>query len=251
MYSTEALEQACADAWQPVIEDKIGDWRLRAATDPAPEEPGRRVRFTGRANSVLAVGDPGMPVERALPLVCDFAHNQGLPPLAQAVVGSQIETELADNGWNLNNGQAPGGAVSVQTCPFDRTQPTNAAIRAVPTPGWWELAVGSTEPTPAQHHVITSGDVGYGEVAVDGVTAGTLRAALVGDLVFVGTLAVRDSYRRMGMASDLMAAAGAWGRARGATNCVLQVAVGNTGALALYARLGFTEQHRYRYWRAP
>ena len=38
-----------------------------------------------------------------------------------------------------------------------------------------------------------------------------------------------------------------WGRDRGARWGVLQVAVHNTAALALYARAGWTEHHRYRY----
>jgi ribosomal protein S18 acetylase RimI-like enzyme len=48
-----------------------------------------------------------------------------------------------------------------------------------------------------------------------------------------------------------MNALGAWGRARGARACLLQVASSNTGALALYERLGFTEHHRYHYRLGP
>jgi ribosomal protein S18 acetylase RimI-like enzyme len=48
-----------------------------------------------------------------------------------------------------------------------------------------------------------------------------------------------------------MAVAAAWAVDLGATRAVLQVSVTNTAALALYRALGFTEHHRYRYWRPP
>jgi N-acetylglutamate synthase len=63
----------------------------------------------------------------------------------------------------------------------------------------------------------------------------------------VTAVTVDERYRRRGLASTVMAALGSWGTARGARSCVLQVAESNAAALALYARLGFTEHHRYHY----
>jgi ribosomal protein S18 acetylase RimI-like enzyme len=48
-----------------------------------------------------------------------------------------------------------------------------------------------------------------------------------------------------------MAALGSWARERGGQSCLLQVAAANAPALALYARLGFTEHHRYHYRLGP
>jgi hypothetical protein len=48
-----------------------------------------------------------------------------------------------------------------------------------------------------------------------------------------------------------MAALGAWARGRGRHSCLLQVASVDDPALALYARLGFTEHHRYHYRLGP
>ena len=61
-------------------------------------------------------------------------------------------------------------------------------------------------------------------------------------------LAVRPEFRRRGLASALMHALAGWGREHGAGQWVLQVALDNAGALALYSGLGCTEHHRYRYW---
>jgi ribosomal protein S18 acetylase RimI-like enzyme len=53
--------------------------------------------------------------------------------------------------------------------------------------------------------------------------------------------------RRQGFASALLGAAAGWGREHAARWGVLQVALQNTGARAVYDRLGFVEHHRYRY----
>jgi len=51
--------------------------------------------------------------------------------------------------------------------------------------------------------------------------------------------------------TQLTAAAAAWGRANGVRWAVLQVALHNVAARALYGRLGAVEHHRYRYLVPP
>ncbi|WP_307839084.1 GNAT family N-acetyltransferase [Deefgea sp. CFH1-16] len=63
---------------------------------------------------------------------------------------------------------------------------------------------------------------------------------------------VSDSQqRRQGYALRLIKPLLAWGKNNGATSAVLQVVVANDPAMALYAKLGFTEQYRYWYRRQP
>ncbi len=233
MDATGTLELLCADAWRAVTEEKLGDWRLRAAGG-----------FTGRANSALAVGDPGMPVEEALARVCDFAHAHGIPPVVHAVEGSETERAVEAAGWVPNTGHAAGHLVSVLLGPLGQGA-DGVEFLPGPSPDWWELTAGTREPSPAQRHVLTTGEIGYG---VAEVTAGAVRAAITGDLLHISRLAVRPEHRRRGLAKALMAASGAWAAERGAAECVLQVAVDNAPALALYEALGFREHHRYRYW---
>ncbi|WP_158885286.1 GNAT family N-acetyltransferase [Amycolatopsis anabasis] len=238
MYSVLTLEQACADAWPPLVGDKIGDWRLRAAAG-----------FTGRANSALAVGDPGMPVARALEIVCDFAHSNGIPPMAHAIRGGAVEDALTAAGWTPHATHPRGFEVSVLTAPVDGATAPEVRVLDAPTPDWWRLAAGSPEPTAAQRHVLTGAPlVGYGVAEAGGETAGTVRAAVVDDLLHISVLAVDPAFRRRGLAKALLRAGGAWGAERGARTCVLQVATHNDPALGLYRALGFTEHHRYRYW---
>jgi len=67
--SIAALEAAAAGGWRGTEEEAFGGWLLRAAGG-----------FTGRANSALAIGDPGLPLAAAVDKVCAWYQARGLPP---------------------------------------------------------------------------------------------------------------------------------------------------------------------------
>jgi GNAT superfamily N-acetyltransferase len=69
-----------------------------------------------------------------------------------------------------------------------------------------------------------------------------------GALAGLFDLAVRPEFRRRGLGSRVMSAAGAWARAQGARFAYAQVACTNAASLALNAGLGLTERYRYRYF---
>jgi ribosomal protein S18 acetylase RimI-like enzyme len=77
------------------------------------------------------------------------------------------------------------------------------------------------------------------------------RGVLVDHWLVVTAVTVAERARRRGLGTAVMAALADWARGRGGRTCVLQVAAGNAAALALYARLGFTEHHRYHYRLGP
>ncbi|GAA2694206.1 MULTISPECIES: GNAT family N-acetyltransferase [Actinosynnema] len=160
------LEQRCAAAWPALVDRPLGGWRLRAAAG-----------FTGRANSALTTGDPGVPLGAALASVRAFAAEQGVPPLAHVVLGSEHEAGLAAAGWEPDV-EHPGGVESlVMTGPLTgfgdarggSTErdggPVGGAVGGVargryavsvpeePDARWWELAA-QPDPTPAQRHVL-------------------------------------------------------------------------------------------------
>ena len=85
--SAEDLEHLAVEAWAVALEP-LGAWTLRSASG-----------FTGRANSCLAVGDPGRPVGEAAAAVEAYAAEHGIAPLAQVVTGSAEDAALRAIGW--------------------------------------------------------------------------------------------------------------------------------------------------------
>ena len=63
------LERAAAEHWQAADRAALGEWLLRAAGG-----------FTGRANSALPLGDPGMPLPDAVAAVAAWYRSRACPP---------------------------------------------------------------------------------------------------------------------------------------------------------------------------
>ena len=268
------LENVCADAWPARVDRPLGTWRLRAAG-----------AFTGRANAALAVGDPGMPVPAALEAVRAFAAEHGVPPRVHVPMGSPWDRAVAAAGWVLDAGHEAGAEVAVLVADVERLAATDSrsgadgdrrsgdgrgqpgrsrrpdddhggepvVVTERPDDAWWALALGR-EPTPDERWVLDPPPAAAGGTRtafglVPGV--GVIRAAVVGDHLHLSRLAVVPTARRTGVGTRLTAAAATWGREHGARWAVLQVALQNTAARALYDALGATEHHRYRYLVPP
>ncbi len=237
------LEELCADAWPALSDERMGAWRLRAAGG-----------YTGRANSTLALGDPGVPVPRALDAVREFSAQHGIPPVVSAPQGSRWDRAVAAQGWVLDVGHAAGAEVAVLVADLgELTGDSGWSVELPdrPSDDWWALGLRGGSPSPAQRHVLDPGGRPPTAFALaratDGAPAGQLRATVVTDHLHLSWLLVAPEHRRRGLATALTAAVAAWGRERGARWGVLQVALHNEPARTLYARTGWTEHHRYRY----
>lgn len=66
----------------------FGDWALRAHGG-----------ITGRANSAMAVGDPGRPLGPALASVREWYAERGLPALLQLPLTDPANQTMAQHGW--------------------------------------------------------------------------------------------------------------------------------------------------------
>ncbi|MFT2019135.1 GNAT family N-acetyltransferase [Streptomyces sp. 796.1] len=102
----QELERVAARAWPPAERALLAPagavdtgpgcgvgWELRAAGG-----------FTRRANSVLPLGDPGLPLDEALHRVRAWYAERGLPAYLQVSTGApgaprELSGELADRGW--------------------------------------------------------------------------------------------------------------------------------------------------------
>lgn len=244
--SWEELERTAARAWRPVESERLGEWELRAADG-----------FTRRANSVLTLGDPGMPLEGALTAVRAWYAARGLPAYVQAATGGEraqelLCAELEQRGWVrevtaevwagglapvADRGGEPSGvemsreAGEAWLARYGRTGATEVALRVLGGGAsvWFASVPGAEGEPPAA----------IGRCVVDGRWAG------------FSAVEVDPARRRRGLATAVMATLARRALDEGASAAWAQVERDNTGARALYAHLGFAPHHSYHHYRAP
>jgi len=82
--------------------------------------------------------------------------------------------------------------------------------------------------------------------------AGFIVSRLIADELHINNVAIRDEFRRQGIATRLLDAVLEWGRAKGARTALLEVRVGNTVAQRLYSGCGFLAAGRRKgYYSQP
>ena len=85
---------------------------------------------------------------------------------------------------------------------------------------------------------------------VDGEIVGHAVTSIVADIAELQRIAVDDTHRRTGLATELLDAVITAARAEGADRLLLEVRDDNAGAVAFYAARGFVEiDRRPRYYR--
>ena len=241
--SPDDLERLAARTWRGLEEEPFGDWLLRAGGG-----------FTGRANSVLIVGEPPLPLPDAVQTVTGWYRDRGLRPRAQLPIpgAERADAALAAAGWDREDdnlvltaplAQWPGAAAPVDLA----SEPDEAWLTGY-------RYRGTPLPAVAREVLVNAEGPVFASVRCDdppAPLAAVARGVLVEGWLCVTAVTVDEHYRRRGLATAVMAALGAWARAQGGHSCLLQVAGSNDPALALYQRLGFTEHHRYHYRLGP
>jgi N-acetylglutamate synthase len=237
--SVADLERQAARSWRGLEEQAHGGWLLRAGGG-----------FSGRANSVLVVGDPPEDLPGAVATVARWYTERGLRPRAQVPMpgAEEADAAFAAAGWSreddnlvltaaLDGWPAPAVPVDLTTTPDDAWL---AGYRYRGTP----------LPPVARHVLVNAEDPVFAAVRCapePAPLAAVARGVLVDGWLCVTAVTVDERHRRRGLATAVMAGLGAWARGRRGHSCVLQVAGANTAARTLYERLGFTEHHRYHY----
>ncbi|WP_392899106.1 GNAT family N-acetyltransferase [Streptomyces sp. LN699] len=238
--SFEELARVTARAWQPLESEPLGEWTLRAAGG-----------FTRRANSVLPLGDPGIPVPEALARVTSWYAERGLPAYVQAATGAAgtqelLCAELERLGWvNEVSAQVRIGALA----PIADVDADVSDVRLLRAPDerWLsrygkvrdpDLARRMLVEGPSVWFAVLGGGRAIGRMVVDGRWAG------------FGAVDVDPEHRRQGLATAVMAALSRRALEEGASAAWLQVEAENPGARALYDGLGFATHHAYHHFRA-
>lgn len=211
-----------ATMWPSIESVAIGDWLIRS--DPHPVE-----RLIKRANSCLAMGDPGGTFVEAERQVRDFYASRGRDALVQVERDGPIEASLRASGWEpLEHGESEFLLASVAQLSRLLPRPPDAAINEDGPRFLVELSPDEPD-----------------EIAARG------RGAIHDDWLAVHGLHTEPAYRRRGLARQVMAALVDLGAEQGATTVWLHVETDNPAALALYESLGFRTHHSCRYLRWP
>jgi len=236
------LEELAARTWRGVEEDRHGDWLLRAGGG-----------FSGRANSALVVGDAPEPLADAVVTVSRWYADRGLLPRAQLPgPPGAADAAFAAAGWSRAED------VLVLTAPLTRWAAPDVPVHLSPVPDAAWLAGyryrGAALPPEARAVLTGAGSPLFASVRpapAPAPLAAVARGAVEDGWLVISAVTVDERSRRRGLARAVMSALAAAGQERGAHSCLLQVSEDNEPALALYARLGFTEHHRYHYRSAP
>jgi N-acetylglutamate synthase len=244
--SADDLQRICACGWVAPIQERLGDWVLRAGGG-----------FTGRANSVLPVGDPGVALDTALAEVGTFYAGHDLPAQAQVVVGSDLMAALDERDWVRSRPDESDALVQIASVAMarrtGRRRNGGEDVRILERlTDDWVARYGRTEGADGGvvRWLLSSGGlVAFAQLGEPAVAIG--RGVVTGDWLGLYAVEVDPSLRGNGLGSAIVDALLEWGASRGARSAYLQSLASNDGALALYRRYGFSTHHAYQYLRPP
>jgi GNAT superfamily N-acetyltransferase len=246
------FERMAAAHWRGTEEEWLGDWLLRAAEG-----------FTGRANSALPLGDPGLPLEAALAAVTQWYGARGLRPMIAVPApieadspGQALDQHLSERKWLTRSSPA---FVMLADLPLGVPLDGLPAGRAVevsrePDDAWAARYHyrGQDYLPPVARKVLTSAEEqSFMSIRDGGKVLAIARLSVAGGWAGITAVEVHPEYRRQGIGAAITAAACREAQQRGTSRVFLQVEVDNAPAKALYERLGFRVSHRYHYRVAP
>ncbi|MET8568431.1 GNAT family N-acetyltransferase [Streptomyces sp. NPDC004783] len=241
--SYEELARVASRAWRPVESERLGDWELRAAAG-----------FTRRANSVLPLGDPGLPLDGALTAVRRWYGARGLPAYVQTATGAEgtqelLCAELERRGWVREvTAEVWTGALAPVA---DRAGGTGVALSRRADEAWLARYQRKGVSDVALRVLHSGPSVWFATVPGEDAPAAIGRCVVDGRWASFAAVEVDPARRRRGLATAVMAALAGRALEEGASAAWLQVEEDNAGARTLYAGMGFAAHHAYHHYRAP
>ncbi|MEP6762536.1 MAG: GNAT family N-acetyltransferase [Sporichthyaceae bacterium] len=238
--SPDDMQRICWAGWPAREIEALGEWALRAHGG-----------ITGRANSAMAVGDPGVPVPEALRAVEAWYAERGFPALLQLPLGDPANLAMAEAGWPRLH------VTVVQVAPIAPVlarvpEPTmRAVVEPTPSRDWLSVMHDLDDDVDGHVSILAAPPVvGFAMLYAGSEPLAIGRVSVEGEWCGITSVDVVPAARRRGLGSQVMAALLGWAQQQGATSSYLQVRAANPGALKLYDALGYVTHHPYGY-RAP
>jgi ribosomal protein S18 acetylase RimI-like enzyme len=253
--SMHDLERIMVEGWPPLERAELGRWLLRSGAG-----------FTGRANSVLPLGNPGLSLSEAVDFCASWSDQRGLRPQFAlfgpegfAVDQDPLGRELRARAYEPSR-QSLVMTAATGALPPEQPHPSGALVRLepAPSPRWWDAWADqsggwteSTDATRAAARVVmtSSPEQLFASLEVEGAVLGVARVAFAQGWAGLFALHVAPEHRRSGVAIQLLGALADASRARGIRSMYLQVLRASSPARSLYERLGFSTHHEYCYLR--
>lgn len=250
-------DRSALPGWQPAERADLGEWTLRASGG-----------FSSRANSALALGEPGMALSEAVDRVTRWYDARGVLPRVHVHPGGDVGAAFLDAGWipeqstllllasvarmlrQLGRRRRQPGRLGQ----LDRTAGLEEATVAQPRhdpvldDGWLATDERAKAYGEDARTVLEAGEVTFVTVRdVAGAVLARGRGAFHDDWVGVSCLWTRPDLRGAGLGSAVLASLLAWGAERGATTTYLQVRASDAAARTLCEARGYEVHHRYDY----
>lgn len=250
--SVDDLEAVMATGWPAVDRGGLGDWQLRSSGG-----------FTGRANSVLAVGDPSLPLEKAIDFCEKWYADRESPALFQvsgeagfSVADHPVGSALLDRGYVAGGGHRDWERILVMTASA-KNVPTLTA-ESMPVNGDavlrpdWLMAYGEQRPiVPGVTEAVLTGSAGQLFLSVrdeaSGRIVGVSRMSISPGWAGIFAVWVHPDHQRQGIATAMTSSIALVAKENNMAAIFLQVSADNPGAIAFYERLGFVVHHEYSY----
>ena len=262
--SVADLQRVMGPAWGAIERESLGDWELRASQG-----------FTQRGNSVLPVGDPGVPLAEAVDRIEDWYAVRGLParvslagPVGFEPGEDPLGAELLARGWSSGDrtlnltastdtvaAAGPDGVVvdvsdDLDEAWLDAYAQTRTMVR--------DVAAQVLSGSPVQHFAaIRLGGGLAQQVGVSTPGSRDPRPVAIGRLAVAGgwaglaALWTDPAFRGRGLATRVTSRLAEVARADGIRLIHLQVEADNESAISLYERLGFERHSTYVYLTSP
>ncbi|HEX2705424.1 MAG TPA: GNAT family N-acetyltransferase [Candidatus Lustribacter sp.] len=251
------LERVMASCWPPLESEPLGQWVLRASNG-----------FTRRANSLLPIGDPGLPLTEAVDLMQAWYDARGLRRVSALAgpAGFAIEDDPLGE-LLLGRGYEPFNRTLVMTSATGSLMdvPADAPLVDVsdgPDEAWFSAwARDGVALTGTARQVIRGRPPARFASALrpDAATVGAGAPRGASRVVGIGQLMTAPGWgglysmyvdpdeRRRGVATAILAALAGAAGTLGIQSLYLQAAVANTAAVRRYTALGFATHHEYVY----